>query len=337
MSKIKIFGVLFVILTFMVGFAFAADDGDEIGSTKSGEAGAQYLEIGIDARAIGMSDAIVALVDDSTATYWNPAGLVNVDGTDFTFSDVEWLSDVRVMTGTFAHTFNFGTIGALFTLVTMDEMDVTDEKIPEWYTGETFSCSDMVIGGSFARRFIPEFSVGVSAKFLREKIYNYTATGVAFDMGIQYYTGISSLKLGFAITNFGPDMSFDGTYDELQRNKQDIEKKPFAKYKLPIALRLGVAYTLFENNDMHTLNLAFDTLDPTDGEPVLNMGAEYWIKDMAALRFGYSYTTGEMREMEQRQYSFGGGVKLSKIRFDAAYTNFGDLKNVYRATFGVSF
>jgi len=336
MSKLKILGVAILVALFSVSVVIAQDE-DEDASIKTGQAGAQYLKIGIDARAIGMGDAMVALVDDSTGVYWNPAGIVNVEGTDITFSDVEWITDIRMMTGTFAHTFNFGTIGAIFTLVTMGDMPITDVNYPEWYTGENFTCTDMVIGGSYARRLIPEFSVGVTAKYLRETIYNYTAQGIAFDVGIQYATGIKTLKLGFAISNFGPDMGFGGTYSELQENGITRQDKPFSKFKLPIALRLGIAYTLFEDSDMHTLNLAFDTLDPTDGEPRLNLGAEYWIKDTAALRFGYTVFTGELREQEQKKFSFGGGVKVSKIRFDAAYTNYGDLEQIYRVTFGTSF
>ena len=36
----------------------------------------EFLSIGVGARAFGMSHSIVALSDDITSTYWNPAGLV---------------------------------------------------------------------------------------------------------------------------------------------------------------------------------------------------------------------------------------------------------------------
>lgn len=337
MNKLKVLGVVILAIFMVASISIAQDEDEESGSTKAGQAGAQYLKIGIDARAIGMSDAIVALVDDSTGVYWNPAGIANVEGTDVSFSDIEWISDVRVMTGTFAHTFNFGTVGAIFQLVTMGEIQVTDENESDYYTGETYSPTDMVIGGSYARRLIPEFSVGVTAKYLRETIYEYTAQGIAFDVGIQYYTGIKSLKLGFAISNFGPDMGFSGSFSELQDDGQTYEDKPFGKHKLPIAMRLGIAYTLFEESDMHTLNLAFDTYDPTDGEPMLNMGAEYWIKNMIAVRGGYTHLTGELRKEFEKKFSVGGGVKVSKIRADFAYTDFGRLEQVYRFSFGASF
>jgi hypothetical protein len=41
----------------------------------------EFLAIGVSAQALGLSNAVVAGVDDVTSGYWNPAGLTNV--TDF--------------------------------------------------------------------------------------------------------------------------------------------------------------------------------------------------------------------------------------------------------------
>ena len=47
---------------------------------KVGTTGYQFLEIGASSRAVGMGDAFVALVDDASAVYYNPAGLTGLDG-----------------------------------------------------------------------------------------------------------------------------------------------------------------------------------------------------------------------------------------------------------------
>ncbi|MGQ9705813.1 MAG: PorV/PorQ family protein [bacterium] len=323
----------------IVGLGFAQEDEEETkerGATRSGTAGAQYLKIGIGARAVALSDSIVALVDDSTATYWNPAGLAYIEGTDFTFSDVEWLADVRVMNGTFGHKFGFGTIGGIFTLVNMGEMIYRTVDKPE---GEgTFKCQDMVIGGSYARWLIPQFAFGGTVKYIREKIADYSASGLAFDVGLIYITGFKTLKMGIAITNFGPDMRYGGFYEEQQRDKQTDVKKKFEPFSLPVAVRLGIAYTFFEGNPTHNLTVSADTLTPGDGQEKLSVGAEYWIKNMLALRAGYFIEAGKFREFNPRKFSFGAGVKLSKIRVDYAYTNYGDLESmVHRFTFGAGF
>ena len=61
---------------------------------------AEFLSHGVGARALGMGSAFVAIADDATATYWNPAGLTKVKKHSFsamysdTFStgDGSWLS-----------------------------------------------------------------------------------------------------------------------------------------------------------------------------------------------------------------------------------------------------
>ena len=38
----------------------------------------EFLSIGVGARALGMSNAVVATSDNIYSTYWNPAGLTNI-------------------------------------------------------------------------------------------------------------------------------------------------------------------------------------------------------------------------------------------------------------------
>ncbi len=334
----KIFAITAVLALVLAGAALAQDDGTR-GSTKAGTAGAQFLKIGIGARFVAMGDACVAMIDDSTACYWNPAGLVDIEGTDFSFTDVEWIADMRLMSGTFAHKFGFGTVGGMFTMLMVGEMDYRTVDEPE--TGKTFSASDMMIGGSYARRLIDRFAFGGTIKFIREKIDTYTATGIAFDLGTTYITGFRSLKMGISIQNFGPEMKFGGTFMELQRDKITYEEKEFASYSLPISVRLGISYDLFEASDNHLLTIALDAVHPNDGPEKINLGAEYWVKNMLALRGGYLVSGGDFSSEEQRTFSAGVGFKYDMggtgMRFDYAFTDFGGLSLVHRMTVGFSF
>ncbi|MCK9224825.1 MAG: UPF0164 family protein [Candidatus Muirbacterium halophilum] len=65
----KKLGAIFGLLALCV-FSFASDGG-------AGQAGA-YLKMGVGARALGMGGAFVAVSDDATASYWNPAGLAKL-------------------------------------------------------------------------------------------------------------------------------------------------------------------------------------------------------------------------------------------------------------------
>ena len=48
---------------------------------KVGTYSLQFLKIGVSARGIGMGGAFTAIADDASATYWNPAGMVDVTRT----------------------------------------------------------------------------------------------------------------------------------------------------------------------------------------------------------------------------------------------------------------
>ena len=60
-----------------------------LAQAKVGTAGAQFLEIGVSARAIGMGEAYVAVSNDATAMYYNPAGLTQLYDREAVFTHVE--------------------------------------------------------------------------------------------------------------------------------------------------------------------------------------------------------------------------------------------------------
>ena len=61
---------LLVILFFSLITAF---------SQNSSKYSNEFLNIGVDARSIGMANAVVSSVNDVNSTYWNPAGLLNIE------------------------------------------------------------------------------------------------------------------------------------------------------------------------------------------------------------------------------------------------------------------
>jgi hypothetical protein len=54
------------------------------------------------------------------------------------------------------------------------------------------------------------FSIGFTAKFVQERIWNSTASGFAFDVGTLYRTPFNDLMIGASISNFGTSMKLDG-------------------------------------------------------------------------------------------------------------------------------
>ncbi len=67
-----------------------------LGGERAGTTSMTFLKIGVNARAEGMAGAFVAVADDPSCLYWNPAGMVRMkrpSGVLFNF--VEWVAQVQ--------------------------------------------------------------------------------------------------------------------------------------------------------------------------------------------------------------------------------------------------
>ena len=96
----------------------------------------------------------------------------------------------------------------------MTQLDYGEEPVttvdnPEG-TGELYAARDLAVGVSYARALTDRFTIGGTAKLIRQQIYNESANGAAFDLGLRYSTGFRGITIGMAMTNFGSDMTLAG-------------------------------------------------------------------------------------------------------------------------------
>ncbi|RKX70641.1 hypothetical protein DRP53_04400 [candidate division WOR-3 bacterium] len=274
---------------------------------KLGTTGAQFLKITV-GRGAAMGEAFVAVSDDATATYWNPAGLAWLEKKDLRLLHNEWIADLRHEYATIALPFTgFGTFGVSFTALTMGDMEYTTVDDPttaareDTGTGVYFSASDLALAFSYGRRFTDKLSTGLTVKVIQQRIWDLLASGVAFDFGVFYHTGFKSLRLAAALSNFGGSMSYHGRqlygtvlpeYEEtggLQREEVKYELRSMP-YPLPLTFRLGIAYNIIENENS-VLTTAVDLTHPNDNFESVSLGFEYGYLKRLYVRLGYrTYT-----------------------------------------------
>jgi hypothetical protein len=309
-------------------------------NAKVGTAGAQFLKIGLSARATGMGEAYIVAVDNSESIFWNPGALARVENFDINASYVQWPADIAYSGIALAAFFkNIGTFGFHITGLQLGDMRVRTIYKPEG-DGRMFTASQFSGGFSFARFLTSSFSIGLTFKYIHEKFWDYSAKNWAIDIGTFYDTGFNSLVLGMSILNFGPEMSFQGRYIDYSDPDEiggpgEFEEKDFLQYPLPLTFRFGMAMYVYQSENMRVLT-TLDTYKPNDNRQQINAGFEFTFIDMLMLRGGYKFGSDE------NKYCFGAGFRLGffnplNLRLDYSYADMGVLDIVHRGTFGVSF
>lgn len=316
--------------------------------TKAGTTAAGFLNIDVGAKAIGMGCAYVAVANDVTSMFWNPAGLTQLAGPQAIFSHTRWIADIGFDFAGFALPLgNFGILGANATFLTMDPMERTTVFEPDG-TGEMFDAGSYAFGLSYARALTDRFSIGFNAKYIHEQIYHSSASSVAFDIGTLFLTQFNGLKIGMSIANYGAKMRMGGRDMLIQTdidpqiagNNYNINADLRTdEFDLPLMFRVGLAMDLLKGRGNSNLLMSMDALHPNDDTESLNVGAEYVYYSMFSLRAGYASMFARDSE---KGFSFGAGfqyklLNATTLSLDYAYQDFGVLKEVQMFNVGLGF
>lgn len=314
-----------VLSLFVVAEIFAG------GGRRNGTAGAQELLIPIGARGLAFNGAYIAGLEGIEAIYYNPAGVgYSKSGTEAMFSHMSYIGDIGVSYAAVTSNFEgFGTLG--FSVKTLDfgDIPVTTEENP-YGTGATFSPTFVTLGLTYANALTDRIRVGVNVNMVTEKIVRSSATGIAFDIGVQY-NGIASvdgLKLGVVLKNFGAQMKFDGP--DLVRKAIDpnsLRGEQFylidaASFELPSQLELGVAYERYFAQDYRFI-VATSFQNNNFANDEYKLAGEFGFQNMLFLRAGYSYAPEALDDQETIfGPTFGAGFNVNAgidITVDYAY------------------
>ncbi len=307
-----------------------------------GTSGAQFLQIPIDAKAASMGGAVVGLTDNAASAFWNPAGLAKVKSVDAHFSHLDWFSLFDLNAASVAYnTGDAGVLAASVIIFSTDKMEITTEQDPNG-TGRFFDAQDLALGISYAKFLTDKFSVGLTAKYVYQRIWNETADGFAFDIGTQYKLDYQNLTIAMSMTNFGSNLKYDGPDLNITYGKDDnfpLSRLTPAKletndYPLPLNFQVGIGFDIYQA-DFIKIKGAVDAIHPNDNRERVNVGTEFGFFDRLFLRGGYNYN------YDDEKFNFGAGVNLpfsdASVYFDYAYTVYDILPSVHRISLGMSF
>lgn len=311
-----------------------------LGGQRSGISSFQFLKIGADARGSAMSEAYVAVVNDVSSVYWNPAGLTNSISNQAIFSHAEWLVDLKHDFAAASYRLDDNTVVALSVVtLTTDPMLITTEYQPTG-TGNYFHYRDLAVGGSFARKMTDQFSFGATVRYVRETIADLHTDAVLVDIGTFYYMGIGTSRFSVVVSNFGNNVNPSGTI----QNGKGLSVSSFQEFSPPTLFRLGYAFEPWQD-EVNRLTASIQLNHPNDNAENIRFGTEYEYDKMFFLRAGVKRTIGESflgkSTSTAEDISFGAGVRIplgvTIANVDYAYTNFNDLGRVHRMSVSVTY
>jgi hypothetical protein len=279
---------------------------------------AAFLDIGVGARGIGMGGAYTALADDSSAVYWNPAGLARAEKREVAVSHAELGAGTREDFLAYAHPISRGTVAAALTYLSQGAISGRDATGRP--TGD-FQASDAAFAGAYGLK--TEYAdLGASVKYLRSHIASSEAQGVAADVGARRAfdgAGPGKLVVGAAVRNMGPGLKYD-----TQRND------------LPLRVAGGAAYSFSSGR-----TLAFEVQTaPRGGGADAGFGGEFKVMEGALLRLGWSTKSAAPAGSgfdAARGLTVGLGLERAGFLFDYAAQAAGELGAAHRFTLGKRF
>lgn len=258
------------------------------------------LKIPIGARAIGMGEAFTAMADDSSALYWNPAGLSLLHQKEASFMHSSLTEGIHYEHLAFTMPGDSYALGANFSYLGYGDIAGYDNSGAATGNIDAYS---YVANLGISHSFTPDLSLGLSGGLIRQKLDQDSANTYAVNAGALYQLPFHPLeanyRLGLALQNLGPGLKFVSERNPLPR-----------RYKVGAAI---------ENIKQWPLNLTTDISFPNDNDTSFSMGSEYWFKDMIALRLGYAGSNDEARGVR-----VGLGLKYAGFMFDYAYAGLGD-------------
>ena len=309
----------------------------------------EFMNIGVDAASLAMSNAVVSSTEDVNASYWNPAGLIHLEDSQVALMHASYFANIAQYDYVaFAKPIDdrsafgismirFGVDDILNTTQLIDNNGVIDyNRISK------FSTADYGFTFSYARKLpVPGFQYGINSKIIRRVIGKFASSwGVGFDFGLQFERNdwhfglmLRDITTTYNIWNINEE-EFAKIKGAVAGQNQDLPESteitaPKAQlgmskkmifhydYSLLVAGNLNMQFT--QTNDIISTRAV--SIDPA-------IGFDFGYTDLVFLRAGVgnfqNVTQLDRTKSVTFQPNIGLGFKYKGIQVDYALTDLGD-------------
>lgn len=306
-----------------------------------GTSSANFLKIGLGAKAVGMGESYITESEDASALYWNPGAITRIGHPSAAFSSLQWLVGTNVSYAAAVLPTDFGTLGIDLSYFGSGDIEETTLEQQDG-TGRVVTANDMAIGFTYARDLTDRFSVGLKIKYVREQLATVNADAFAFDVGSVFSTPfLGGMKIGMLLSNFGGSMRFDGNdlvvthiVPGSPTGKQIPAEIQTTDWELPLFFRAGLATDIL-TTDVAKVTTSYTITDSRDFSDRHAIGAACTFVNLLTLRGGYRF------KYDEATYSLGGGVQFTsaqagKFFVDYSYTDFGRIGGIHQVSVSVN-
>jgi hypothetical protein len=247
-----------------------------------------------------MGKAFFSVSDDASATYWNPAAMVQLDRNEvMALHSTLWAGTAYDFISFVYPTPKSGVIGANVTRMFTGGF----EKIDFSYDPQTdvitynklgeFTDDQIALTVAYGKKVMQNASIGISGKILQRTLDVYTDNIITFD--------IAFLMKGLNHTLPGATLGF-GINNLITRSDNTLDV-------LPLTLRMGASHKFLRDKFL----ISFDIIKGLKANLNWAMGAEYWVVNFLAVRMGFDGESGF------RESSMGFGIKYKDYSLDYAF------------------
>ena len=319
------------IIGFVMLISFFSFTGAEAASKYAGD----FLTLGVGARPLGMGGTFAAIADDSTAAYWNPAGLGRLSHSEVAFmhsslgelDSYDFVNYIHPIGG-------LGSIGLSWLRVGIDDIPITTLRVASRSIGpsnrpeirEYFSSTNNAFLLSYGRQIglnllskRIDLLVGGNAKLIyMSALRNTNALGVGGDIGLLWMTNLqrsSRISIGIVAQNFFKTKLYWNTPPDSLNQASNTDT-------IDPNLKIGISYGHYIAPLSSRLLLTVDTDSLYAFE--MHYGAEYVFADLLSLRIGVQERKGLNTN---RLMTAGAGFRLSFLTGAAFSVDYAFLSN----------
>lgn len=309
----------------------------------------EFMNIGVDAAALGMANAVTSSTNDVNAGYWNPAGLVHLEDHQFAVMHANYFANIaqydyiayskpiddRSAWG--ISMIRFGVDDILNTTELIDSQGNID-----YNRISLFSTADYGFTFSYARKLqVPGFQYGVNAKVIRRVIGKFANSwGFGFDIGLQFEKNdwqfglmLRDITTTYNVWNID-EAEYKKIADAIPGENQELpesteitapkaqlglSKKFIVRYDYSILAAANLNMRFAKTNDL--ISTDFVSIDPA-------IGFEFGYTDLVFLRAGVGNFQNVVQLDSSEKVSFqpniGLGFKYKGIQVDYALTDLGN-------------